>query len=800
MTVAKPEPPAKAVAHRAIVATPPTAPGKPFTVTVPSFSAEHVTQVRHWESRGAALPAAGDEVLLITDDVSEPWAAVWTPSASLLEEGVTSVFGRSGEVVAETGDYTVSQITGAAAQAALEALETKVGAIESEGLPASGKAGGVLAGEYPNPSFAVDMATQAELDAHIVDTTAVHGIADTAALVLGPGAAKDGGLVAFDGTTGKKIKAAGKIVAEQIEAGTITAELIAAHTITAKEIAAGTITATEIAAATITGANIAGATITASNITIAKLSALSADLGTITAGTVTGATLRTAAAGSRVVIDSEGLHAFNATEGVLDFNIGTGNLTLKGEVKAGSTVPASTVTGELTAAQIKEITAAKVAGKLTAAQIESIAATQVTGKLTNAQLEAIEAAKITGTLVETQIGKEAISTAKIQANAITSALIAANTIVAADIAAETITAAQIAAATITTTQIAATTIVAGNIAAETITGAKIAGTTIEAKHLVANTITAGQIAAGTITTTEIKAATITGANIAATTIETGNLKAEAVTAAKIAALTITAAQIAATTITGAKIAAETITAAKLSVEKLSSITADVGTITAGTLKGTTIETSTGLTKLNNEGIQIVAEEKANPGAAGKIKWKNPVGAIVAEVFATEFLGDNLTIKALSTNEEAEKRIAAVRLEAKSKAGEEAAAIIIASEPKAAIPMSITCSGGITIIDGSAQSSFLQLTGLAKRKINFGTAVVEWVGGSITSKTVEVEHKLGAAPPAGAVLLTPLYVEATRRMFPQVVSTSSTKIALLSVCADAVPGAGVKQTINWLAIG
>ncbi len=35
-------------------------------------------------------------------------------------------------------------------------------------------AGGVLAGTYPNPSFAADMATQAELDAHITDTSAAH--------------------------------------------------------------------------------------------------------------------------------------------------------------------------------------------------------------------------------------------------------------------------------------------------------------------------------------------------------------------------------------------------------------------------------------------------------------------------------------------------------------------------------------------------------------------------------------------------------------------------------------------------
>ena len=81
--------------------------------------------------------------------------------------------------------------------------------------------------------------------------------------------------------------AANTITASQIAANTITASQIAANTITASQIAATTITASQIAAGTITGNEIHASTITSGNISVSQLSAITADLGAITAGTIT---------------------------------------------------------------------------------------------------------------------------------------------------------------------------------------------------------------------------------------------------------------------------------------------------------------------------------------------------------------------------------------------------------------------------------------------------------------------------------------------------------------------------------
>lgn len=69
--------------------------------------------------------------------------------------------------------------------------------------------------------------------------------------------------------------------------------------ISGQNIVAGTILAANIAAGTITANEIATNTITANRLSVSQLSAIAADLGSITAGTITGALIRTASSGAR---------------------------------------------------------------------------------------------------------------------------------------------------------------------------------------------------------------------------------------------------------------------------------------------------------------------------------------------------------------------------------------------------------------------------------------------------------------------------------------------------------------------
>lgn len=112
-------------------------------------------------------------------------------------------------------------------------------------------------------------------------------------------------LVAF-AVTADKI-AANAITADKIAANTITGDKIVANTISGDKLVANTITGNKIQALTITGGLIAAGTITTDKLSVAYLSALTADMGTLTAGL-----LKTTSSGStaRLEIDSNTNYPF----------------------------------------------------------------------------------------------------------------------------------------------------------------------------------------------------------------------------------------------------------------------------------------------------------------------------------------------------------------------------------------------------------------------------------------------------------------------------------------------------------
>jgi hypothetical protein len=82
--------------------------------------------------------------------------------------------GADDQTAAEVPFTPAGSIAATNVQAAIQELDSDAAAAFGVSVNDGDAAGGVLAGTYPSPSFAADMATQAELDAHVNDTTAAH--------------------------------------------------------------------------------------------------------------------------------------------------------------------------------------------------------------------------------------------------------------------------------------------------------------------------------------------------------------------------------------------------------------------------------------------------------------------------------------------------------------------------------------------------------------------------------------------------------------------------------------------------
>jgi len=125
------------------------------------------------------------------------------------------------------------------------------------------------------------------------------------------------------------------------------------------------------------------------------------------------------------------------------------------------------------------------------------------------------------------------------------------------------------------------------------------------------------------------------------------------------------------------------------------------------------------------------------------------------------------------------------------------AAFIATETRGTTEQEVAVGAGSevkTVVTNGGLSDFLQLASAAKRKINFGSAVVEWGGGHPNSKETTVTHSLST---------TPVCVIATAESVT-IVGAKSKGATTFKVWArtgdGSSPGAGTKETLHWLAIG
>ncbi|MED4172556.1 phage tail spike protein [Halalkalibacterium halodurans] len=188
----------------------------------------------------------------------------------------------------------------------------------------------IAAGTITADEIASNAITTAKINANAITTAKIAaGAVETDQLAANAVIADK---IAANAVTTAKI-AAGAVNADKIAAGTITSDLIStvgldagvikfgtmsgeriqAGTITADQLGANSVTAAKIATNAVTSAKIEAGAVTASKISVNSLSAVSANLGNITAGNITGvnitgATITQTGDEGSITLDNTGFH------------------------------------------------------------------------------------------------------------------------------------------------------------------------------------------------------------------------------------------------------------------------------------------------------------------------------------------------------------------------------------------------------------------------------------------------------------------------------------------------------------
>jgi hypothetical protein len=151
------------------------------------------------------------------------------------------------------------------------------------------------------------------------------------------------------------------------------------------------------------------------------------------------------------------------------------------------------------------IVASQVQGALTAANLP---ATSITGQLSNAQIDELAATKIIGTITGTQVADNAISTPKLATNSVT----------AQKLAVGSVTADKLLAGSVTAIKLASDSVVSDKIAANAVTSSKIIANGITSNHITAGAVTVEKLGANSVTADKIQAGAVTAAKMNVTSL------------------------------------------------------------------------------------------------------------------------------------------------------------------------------------------------------------------------------------------------------------------------------------------
>jgi hypothetical protein len=247
--------------------------------------------------------------------------------------------------------------TGMIQAGAVSASQIAAGAITAGKLAAdSVTAANIAAGSILADKIATNAITSSKIAADAITTGMIQAGAVTAAQIAANGITAD--KIAANAVTAVKIAAgaiesdkiatnaitsdkitANAITTGMIQAGAISASQIAAEAVTAGKLAANAVTADTIAANAVTAGKIIAGAVTADKMSVASLSAITANLGTATAGTFKSAPAVTFSSGTGFFIgqDTDTVYKLRVGDPAANYFSWNGSkITVVGDYSAGT--------------------------------------------------------------------------------------------------------------------------------------------------------------------------------------------------------------------------------------------------------------------------------------------------------------------------------------------------------------------------------------------------------------------------------------------------------------------------------